>query len=66
MIYLKAKASTVVNKRVASSVKASMDFEGLKPSVYAQRIGQHYLEGKISSRDAIAKIKAKHASKFGR
>ncbi|MEA1960441.1 MAG: antitoxin VbhA family protein [Bacillota bacterium] len=63
---MKTKASTVVNSRVASSVKASMDFEGLKPSAYAQKVGQYYLEGKISSQDAIAKIKAKHTSKFGR
>lgn len=65
MILLKAKASTVINKRVASSVKASMDFEGLRPSAYAQKIGERYLEGKISSQDALAKIKAKHAPKFG-
>lgn len=63
---MKAKASTVINKRVASSVKASMDFEGLRPSVYAQKIGERYLEGEISSQDALAKIRAKHASKFGR
>lgn len=63
---MKAKASTGINKRVASSVKASMDFEGLKASAYAQKIGEHYLEGKISGQDARAKIKAKHASKFGR
>jgi len=63
---VKAKASTVINKRVAASVKASMDFEGLRPSAYAQKIGERYLEGEISSQDALAKIRAKHASKFGR
>ncbi|MDD2216488.1 MAG: antitoxin VbhA family protein [Eubacteriales bacterium] len=63
---MKAKASTVINKRVAASVKASMDFEGLRPSAYAQKIGERYLEGEISSQDALAKIRAKHASKFGR
>ena len=62
---MKAKGTPIVNKQVAASVKASMDFEGLKPSAYAQKIGEDYLEGKISSRDAIVKIKAKHASKFG-
>ncbi len=63
---MKTKASAVSNKRVATSVKASMDFEGLKPSVYAQKVGEHYLKGKISSQDAIAKIRAKHSSNFGR
>lgn len=63
---MKTKAPTVINKRVASSVKASMDFEGLRPSAYAQKIGERYLEGEISSQDALAKIRAKHASKFGR
>ncbi|HHV15498.1 MAG TPA: antitoxin VbhA family protein [Gelria sp.] len=43
-----------------------MDFEGLRPSAYAQKIGERYLEGEISSQDALAKIRAKHASKFGR
>lgn len=63
---MKTKALAVRNKRVATSVKASMDFEGLKPSVYAQKVGEHYLKGTISSQDAIAKIRAKHSSKFGR
>ena len=63
---MKTKASVIVNKRVASSVQASMAFEGLKPSVYAQRIGELYLESKISSHDARTKIRAKHASKFGK
>jgi hypothetical protein len=63
---MKTKASTITNKRVAPSVKASMDFEGLRPSAYAQKIGERYLEGEISSQDALAKIRAKHASKFGR
>lgn len=61
---MKAKASSVVKRRVASSVKASMDFEGLKPSAYAQKIGAYYLDGKINSQEALAKIRAKHASKF--
>jgi hypothetical protein len=51
---------------VISSVKASMEFEGLRPSVFVQKIGEYYLKDKISSHDAVAKIKAKHASKFGR
>lgn len=63
---MNTKTLSINNKKVASSVKASMEFEGLKPSAYAQRIGKHYLEGKISSKDALEKIKIKHASKFGR
>lgn len=63
---MKTKTSSVNNRRVVSSVKASMEFEGLKPSAYAQRIGKHYLEGKINSKDALEKIKAMHVSKFGR
>lgn len=55
----------VVSKRVASSVKASMGFEGLMPSAFAEKIGKDYLQGKINSQDARAKIKEKHASKFG-
>lgn len=43
-----------------------MEFEGLKPSAYAKKIGDCYLEGKISGKDAREKIKAKHVSKFGR
>jgi hypothetical protein len=60
------KASKVYHKRVAASVKASMNFEGLKPSKYAEKIGEHYLHGKITSEDARAKIREKHASKFDR
>ncbi len=63
---MKAKASTVINKRVTASAKASMNFEGLKPSKYAQKVGEHYLKGNISSQDAITKIRAKHISKVGR
>ncbi|MFZ3131843.1 MAG: antitoxin VbhA family protein [Desulfosporosinus sp.] len=54
------------NSRVISSVGASMAFEGLKPSAHAQKIGKQYLEGEIGSDEAIARIKQKHALKFGR
>jgi hypothetical protein len=54
------------NNRVISSVRASMAFEGLKPSTYAQAVGKRYLEDKISSGEAVASIKARHSSKFGR
>lgn len=58
--------SMVRNKRVAASVKASMAFEGLKPSAYAQKVGDRYLKGTISGQGAITIIRAKHSSKFGR
>lgn len=63
---MKTKTSSVNHKRIASSVRASMEFEGLKPSAYAKKIGDCYLEGKISGKDAREKIKVKHVSKFGR
>jgi len=54
------------NDRVISGVSASMAFEGLEPSTNAKAIGKQYLEDKISSAEAIAGIKASHASKFSR
>lgn len=51
-------------EKVISSVKASMAFEGLKPSLQAQAIGKEYLEGKISGKVAAARIKESHSSKF--
>jgi len=45
------------NKRVISSVKASMEFEGLRPSVFAQKIGEYYLKDKISSHVTTNRIK---------
>jgi hypothetical protein len=52
-------------ERVIASVQASMAVEGMKPSAKAQAIGKQYLEGKISSEEAVAKIKMQHAAKFG-
>lgn len=63
---VRVKASKFYYKRVATSVKASMSFEGLKPSKYAQKIGEHYLHGRITSEHARAKIREKHSSKFNR
>lgn len=54
------------NNRVISSVRASMAFEVLKPSMHAKAIGKRYLEDQISSGEAVASIKARHASKFER
>ena len=59
------KASKVYHKRVAASVKASMNFEGLKPSKYAEN-WRALPSWKIISEDARAKIREKHASKFDR
>ena len=67
MIELDRKTPRVAtNNRVISGVMASMAFEGLKPSTHAKTIGKRYLEDKISSGEAVAAIKARHASKFGR
>lgn len=63
---MKTKNPTVSNKRVASSVQASMEFEGLKPSAHAKKLGEDYLDGKISSCHAREKIRARHASSFGK
>jgi len=52
-------------ERVIANVQASMAVEGMKPSAKAQAIGKQYLEGKISSKEAVAKIKMLHAAKFG-
>ena len=53
-------------KRVISSVEASMAMEGLQPSLHAQALGKQYLEDKITSREAVARIKESHSAKFGR
>lgn len=52
-------------ERVIASVQASMAVEGMKPSAKARVIGKQYLEGKISSKDAVTKIKLQHSAKFG-
>ncbi len=51
-------------ERVIGNVKASMAVEGMKPSVKAQSIGRQYLEGKISSQEAVTMIKRQHAVVF--
>lgn len=53
-------------KRVIANVKATMAVEGMRPSARAQVIGRQYLDGKISSKEAIAKIRKQHASAFGK
>lgn len=41
-----------------------MAMEGLRPSSHARTVGKQYLENKITAKEAVAKVKAKHASKF--
>ena len=53
-------------ERVIANVQASMAVEGMKPSAKARAIGRQYLEGKISSKEAVNKIKMQHATKFGK
>ncbi len=49
---------------VIAHVQASMAVEGLKPSMKAQIIGKRYLDGKLSSEEAIAQIKMQHSANF--
>lgn len=63
---MKEKEAMVSHKRVTSSVQASMKFEGLNPSAHARKVGENYLEGKISSQQAREMIRSKHAANFGK
>lgn len=53
-------------ERVIANVRASMAIEGMNPSAKARVIGKQYLEGKISSREAVTKIKMQHSANFGK
>ena len=53
-------------ERVIANVHASMAVEGMIPSTQARAIGRHYLEGKITSNEALNKIKKQHAANFGK
>jgi hypothetical protein len=48
-----------INK-IMASVSATLAVEGLKPSEYGTAITCKYLEGKLTSREAIQRIKEKH------
>jgi cell filamentation protein len=52
------------NTRISASVKASLVFEGLTPSAGADEVGAEYLEGKITSTEAMARITARYAPSF--
>jgi len=66
MILKNRASNNTKTKRVIESVGASLAFENLKPSKHAQAVGKQYLEDKISSREAVDKVKEKHAPGFGR
>lgn len=51
---------------VIANVRATMAVEGIRSSTRAKAIGRQYLEGKISSKEAIDKIRKQHASDFGK
>lgn len=51
-------------KLIMANVLASMAVEGLRPSSKAQATTKMYLQGKISSEEAIRQIKLQHATKF--
>ncbi|MEN6459767.1 MAG: antitoxin VbhA family protein [Syntrophomonas sp.] len=52
------------SKKIIASACASMEMEGLKPSKTVRELGKHYLDGKISSKEAVSLIKEKHAAKY--
>ncbi|MEQ8235213.1 MAG: antitoxin VbhA family protein [Syntrophomonadaceae bacterium] len=50
-------------QRVMKGVQASMAVEGLKPSRKVKLISQKYLEGKLSSEEAVGMIIDYHIDK---
>ena len=55
--------SIVDIERIINSVNASMGFEDLEPSEEAKKIGRDYLEGKITTLEAIEMIKELHRAR---
>jgi hypothetical protein len=55
---MRTKSRNIEN--IIANVSATLAVEGLRPSCTAISINRKYLEGKISSEEAIAKIKAKY------
>lgn len=45
---------------IINNVTATLAIEGLKPSESAVAINREFLEGKISSKEAVRRIKAKY------
>ncbi|AEV70410.1 antitoxin VbhA family protein [Acetivibrio clariflavus] len=56
---MQAKQNINIEK-IIKNVTASLAIEGLKPSKDAVTINRQFLEGKISSKEAINKIKEKY------
>jgi len=46
--------------RIINNVTATLAIEGLKPSESAVTINREFLEGKITSSEAVRRIKAKY------
>ncbi|MCX8129329.1 MAG: antitoxin VbhA family protein [Clostridia bacterium] len=46
--------------KIISNVTATLAIEGLKPSKTAVNINRQFLEGKITSKEAVRRIKAKY------
>ncbi len=46
--------------KIVKNVTATLAIEGLKPSKSAVTINRQFLEGKITSKEAISRIKAKY------
>lgn len=47
-------------EKIVKDVTATLAIEGLKPSKAAVTINRQFLEGKISSKEAISRIKAQY------
>ena len=45
-------------ERIQKNVLATMEFEGLKPSEFGFKTTKEFLEGKITSQQAITRIKS--------
>lgn len=52
--------------KIIANVSASLAVEGLKPSKSGVEITRQYLDGKISSKEAIQRIKDKHLNDTAR
>ena len=55
---MKRKRSDI--DKIIKNVSATLAVEDLKPSKTALSVSRSYLQGKISSREAVKKIKAKY------
>ncbi|NMB96439.1 MAG: antitoxin VbhA family protein [Clostridiaceae bacterium] len=56
---MKVKHNKNIDK-IVNNVTATLRIEGLKPSKSAILINREFLEGKISSQEAIKRIKSKY------